>query len=92
LFAGSILAAMCTALGCLLRLNVSPMVKKMVGCVFFPPRCEQQLGNSPSCGWRHITESLGHQCNNSGYRTITYDEQLGVDCLLVRDRLTIQAP
>jgi len=35
-------------LGCLLRLNVSPMVKKMVGCVFFPPRCEQQLGNSPA--------------------------------------------
>ena len=24
--------------------------------------------------------------------TIKYDEQLGVDCLLVRDRLVIQAP
>jgi len=31
-------------------------------------------------------------CNDSGYRTIKYDEQLGVDCLLVRDRLMIQAP
>jgi len=31
-------------------------------------------------------------CNDSGYRTIKYDEQLGVDCLLVRDRLAIQAP
>jgi hypothetical protein len=78
-------------LGCLLRLNVSLMVMKMVGCVFFSPHCEQQLGNSPSYGWRHITESRGHQCNGSGYRTIKYDEQLGVDCLLVRDRLVIQA-
>ena len=24
--------------------------------------------------------------------TIKYDEQLGVDCLLVRDRLTVQTP
>ncbi len=22
--------------------------EKMLGCVFFPPRCEQQLGNSPA--------------------------------------------
>ena len=32
------------------------------------------------------------RCNDSGYRTIKYDEQLGVDCLLVRDRLAIQDP
>ena len=34
-------------LGCLIRLNVSPWVKKMVGCVFFPLDMKQQLGLEP---------------------------------------------
>ena len=38
------------------------------------------------------TDTNMSYCNDSGYRTIKYDEQLGVDCLLVRDRLVIQAP
>jgi len=38
IFAGSILAAV-RPLGCLIRLNVLPWVKKMEGCMFFPPRC-----------------------------------------------------
>ena len=53
-------------LGCLIRLNVSPWVKKMVGCVFFPPRYEAAAGiRTPSYDWLHILESLGHQCGGS---------------------------
>ena len=53
-------------LGCLIRLDVSPWVKKMVGCVFFPPRYEAAAGiRTPSYDWLHILESLGHQCGGS---------------------------
>ena len=38
------------------------------------------------------TVKISLYCNDSGYHTIKYDEQLGVDCLLVSDRLTVQAP
>ena len=50
------------------------------------------------CHFRHfvfqhlVTFNVLTFCNDSGYRTIKYDEQLGVDSLLVRDRLVIQAP
>jgi hypothetical protein len=39
-----------------------------------------------------VALNLKGHCNDSGYRTIKYDGQLGVDCLLVKDRLTVQAP
>ena len=46
-------------LGCLIRLNVLPCVKKVVGCVFFPPGCEAAAGiRTPSYDWLHIMKSL----------------------------------
>ena len=57
--------------------------------VYSPPRFFCGAPDQP--GWvQHFIYI--HNCNDSGYCTIKYDEQLGVDCLLVRDRLTVQAP
>ena len=37
-----------------------------ISCMFFPPRCEAAGGiRTPSYGWLHILESLGHQCGGS---------------------------